>query len=350
MHHFILPLLLASSAGLASGTRGHYSVDLGSWTDTAPIAIAPRQEHSTVAVNHSSIAIIGGIVPPSITTDLVQVYDIHSNQWRSLPPIPKALNHPNVAAVDGKIYVLGGLAETANSTWGAVSNCWVLDLTGDATSWRALAPLPAGEVRGSAAIGIHSHIIYLAGGMSVLVLQQGGEQGSVDTVSAFDTLSEKWVTLPEAAKHLPAPRDHVGGAVVGDTFYVLGGRDHGQTNVRDTVFSLELRTMGKGGWKTKSGRMPTARGGVAAAAVGTKVYTFGGEGNPAPGSNGVFNQTEAYDTETDTWERLAPMELPRHGTSAAAIGGRVYIPGGGIVQGGAPVNHSDVFWPVKKRY
>jgi N-acetylneuraminic acid mutarotase len=75
------------------------------------------------------------------------------------------------------------------------------------------------------------------------------------------------------------------------------------------------------------------------------VYTFGGEGNPVEGSDGVFDQVEVYDTRKDSWERLGKMKVPRHGTSAVAVKGGVYIPGGGIKLGGAPVDTFDVFYP-----
>jgi N-acetylneuraminic acid mutarotase len=126
--------------------------------------------------------------------------------------------------------------------------------------------------------------------------------------------------------------------------YVLGGRDHGQLNVKGDVFALDFGRLAEG-WVTKKGVMPTPRGGVCAGAVGGKVYVFGGEGNPVEGSEGVFDQVEAYDTKTDTWEKLGKMKVPRHGTYAAAVGGGVYIPGGGIKQAGAPVDDFNVFYP-----
>jgi N-acetylneuraminic acid mutarotase len=89
--------------------------------------------------------------------------------------------------------------------------------------------------------------------------------------------------------------------------------------------------------------MPTARGGIAAAAVGTTIYTFGGEGNVVDGVNTVFDQVEAYDTRRDRWQRLAPMPIPRHGTAAVAVGGTIYIPGGGNRGGGSPMDVNDAF-------
>lgn len=178
----------------------------------------------------------------------------------------------------------------------------------------------------------------------------GGKAGtgtkSVDTVSAFDTASRKWLTsLPVAASRIPGARDHVGGAVVGHKFYVLGGRDTATTNVKDTLFVLDLEDLGAG-WKTSQSSLPTARGGLATAAVGGKIYTFGGEGNQEAGSKGIFKESEVYDAASDSWARLGPMSKPRHGTFAAAVGGKIYLPGGGTTNGlNTDVSYMDVYEP-----
>jgi hypothetical protein len=52
---------------------------------------------------------------------------------------------------------------------------------------------------------------------------------------------------------------------------------------------------------------------------------------------------EAYDTVDDTWTSLTPMEVPRHGTGAVALGGRIWIPGGGVKTAMAPVGIFDSF-------
>lgn len=313
----------------------------GAWLDLAPIPIAPRQEHTTVALTHSTLAIFGGIVPDDefpITTDIMQLYDIPTNTWTSAAAIPVPLNHANAAVVDGKIYILGGLAVAPDGAWRAVHDSWVYDA--EENEWTPIAPMPNGTARGSAAMGVHGKKIYLAGGMTTLDIF-GGYQDSVDTVSAFDTSCGTWTVLPG---RLPESRDHAGGAVVGSKYYVLGGRYFGQQGKRGTVFSLDLENP-NATWETSPARMPTPRGGVSAGTIKTSIYIFGGEGNEAEGSKGVFNETEVFDTVTETWEKLGPMKLPRHGTSAVAVGGRVYIPGGGTQQSGGPVNTTDMFCP-----
>ena len=80
--------------------------------------------------------------------------------------------------------------------------------------------------------------------------------------------------------------------------------------------------------------MPTARGGLAAAALGSKLYVFGGE-NP-----GVFAHTEEYDPVQKTWRRVADMPTPRHGMGAVTVGNAIHVIGGGSRAGfGASTAH-----------
>ncbi|KAF4980642.1 hypothetical protein FZEAL_3391 [Fusarium zealandicum] len=340
----VLKALLAASAVLASNAP-HVG---GTWETLAKIPIAPRQEHAMAALSETTLSIVGGIIPNpdgegANTTSLMQLYDIPSDTWRSAAEAPIEVNHPNVAAVDGKIYLLGGLSVASGGIWRAFADSWVYDPVTD--KWYALDPVPAGYEKGSAAMGVYGSMIFMAGGMRTLVPGgPGGEQDTVDSVLAFDTASLTWIDLPQAAQKIPEGRDHAGTSVVGCKFYLLGGRLRGQYEVKDTVFILDLDNL-EHGWTVSDGRMPTPRGGVVAGAVGSKVYVMGGEGNPTEGAEGVFDDVEVYDTETETWEKLEAMQLPRHGGAAAVVDGGIYLPGGGIREGGAPVDVFDVYWP-----
>ncbi|WDK21723.1 kelch domain-containing protein [Colletotrichum graminicola] len=338
-------LLLAAVVSAASGGTLR-QVDQN-WEVLSPIPIAPRQEHSVVALSGTRLAIAGGILPNLDngvgfnTTAFIQFYDIHTDSWSEPIDAPIEVNHPNVAAVDGEIFLLGGLAVASDGAWRAFADSWKYHpSTGE---WTALPPIPAGKAAGSATIGVLGNTIVLAGGMRTLEpIGVEGEQDTVDFVSMFDTKSCTWSHVPEAASVLPEGRDHAAGSVIGSRFYVLGGRLRGQYNVKDTVFVLDVDDM-EAGWTTQGARMPTARGGVVGGNVGGKVYVFGGEGNTAEGSDGVFDNVEVYDVEFDTWQELGPMRLPRHGGAAATVGGKIYLPGGGIREGGSPVNVTDVF-------
>jgi len=65
-----------------------------------------------------------------------------------------------------------------------------------------------------------------------------------------------------------------------------------------------------------------------------------GGASPA-GDSGV---TERYDPAADTWQTdLAPMPTPRHGLGVVAVGGAIYVLGGGPQPGDTRSNLVEVF-------
>ncbi|KAJ4286083.1 hypothetical protein N0V90_013432 [Kalmusia sp. IMI 367209] len=204
-----------------------YGVGQNRWVNLTSLP-SPRQEHVTLAVDNNTIAVVGGverigndtIQASIISTDLVQLYDISSESWRTIAPLPIKVNHPNAAALNGRIYLLGGLVDTqepprAEADWIATGKSYVYDLASDA--WSELPSMPNGTERGSAVLGIYGEMIYVAGGMTVLNLDY---QDAITTVTAFNTTSLEWQRVPSAAANIPEGRQHAAGTIVGDMFYV----------------------------------------------------------------------------------------------------------------------------------
>jgi hypothetical protein len=71
--------------------------------------------------------------------------------------------------------------------------------------------------------------------------------------------------------------------------------------------------------------MPFARIGVAACAIGSAIFTFGGAAAGGARSDSVFR----YDTETNTWSTLPKMPHRAHCHSANVLCGKVYNVGVG---------------------
>ena len=179
----------------------------------APIRGAPRQEHSVVSAG-SNIYILAGLRGPGeILTGAVEVYHPSNDSWTETTPLPFAAHHVNVAAVDRTLYYLGGLFSERGTIFSSVVRPDTFRLDAEKNKWEALAPMP--NARGSAAMGVHGGTVWLAGGLSA-------SMRSIDTVSSYDTVANKW-TSHDALK-LPEARDHAGGAVVDGIFYVVGGR------------------------------------------------------------------------------------------------------------------------------
>src|SRR5581483_8912190 len=78
----------------------------GSWVDLAPMP-EPRQEMGVAALD-GRIYAIGGFRADGTSADTVEVYDPATNSWQRAASLPQALNHPAAASVGGRVYVIGG--------------------------------------------------------------------------------------------------------------------------------------------------------------------------------------------------------------------------------------------------
>ncbi len=161
---------------------------------------------------------------------------------------------------------------------------------------------------------------------------------ATSSFSAYDTVADSWETLPDI---LPR-RDHLIAGTVNGIVYAIGGRDG---TILTPTGRVDAYDPGTRQWSPRAPMVP-ARGGMAGIVLFQQLYVFGGEGNLAVGSNGVFAQTDVYDPQTDVWRSLAPMIVPKHGIGAAAVAGKVYLPAGAIKEGGGfPVASMEVFIP-----
>jgi hypothetical protein len=286
------------------------------WRQIAP-APAPRQEVSYAA--------LGGQVYLAAGNDRSQQrYDPATDSWAQVAELPASfagLDHVNAVAVDGGLVYAGGLSEW-EYPFPVSGETSIYHPAGD--SFESGADMPSPRAAGGVAAW-HGKLIY-AGGL--------GPEGSVARVDAYDPLTDEWARLED----MPRPRDHFQAVIVGDDLYAVGGRrtfeGEGGIEVEDTaaVDELDLPAddddLATAEWRPAVTSIPTARGGLGVAAVGTCIYAVGGE-RVGGGSSEVTGATESYDTLSGEWRELPSLGVPRHGIEAAAVGGAIYVAGGG---------------------
>ncbi len=293
--------------------RMQLAILAGVWISLAPLQQA-RQELAVAAANGKLYA-IGGIAGTAVLAS-VEEYDPATNRWRFVAPLPEPLHHSAAAVIDDIIYVIGGYRTLAFDPTTAVYRYdWRTDL------WSRVTSLPS--PRGALAAAVIDGRIYAVGG------NPGGND-----LTMYDPPTDRWTTLAP----MPTAREHLAAAAAGGKLYVAGGRRAGN------IAALQTYDPSSDRWTTLA-PMPTARSGIAAAVANGRIFVFGGEGNPAS-TSGVFEQNEAYDIVTDTWQTDAPMPTPRHGIGAAVVDERIYIPGGAIVQGFGATNRHEAFIAV----
>ena len=292
------------------------------WSDRAPLGEA-RQEVAVAALG-GQIYVIGGFRADLTVGDTVEVWDSMSDSWGFAASLPVPIHHSTAVAVGGKLYVIGGWSDFFATPLAAV---YEYDPMTD--TWATRSSMPT--ARGSPAAAVVEGKIYVTGGSPVARARD---------FAVYDPTQDAWTSLPD----MPTGRNHLAAAGVADRFYAVGGRTSLGAGAGN-VATLEVFDIGAGAWSSLP-PMPNARGGIAAASLDRFVFAFGGEGNQAVPS-GVFPDVDAFDTEAGVWISLTDMPTPRHGIGAAVRDGRrIYIPGGGPVEGFGVTGVHEVFDPA----
>ena len=160
------------------------------------------------------------------------------------------------------------------------------------------------------------------------------------TVQIYDIASDRWQLGPQ----LPQPNNHGMAAAVNGKIYLIGGQttddQQGATAV-DMVYELDPAN---GAWVEKA-RMPTARSGGVAVALGGKIYVAGGR--VPRGSDFAV-----YDPAADKWEVLPNLPSQRNHMTGAAVRDRIHIVGGRLGNGLSPEksNAHEVFDPQTRSW
>src|SRR5215472_1584767 len=97
--------LLLGAAGC--GDRGPEGP--GFWSTHAALSLGPRQEMGVAALD-GKVYVVGGFDGSGQPVATVEVYDPARDRWTQKASLPAPLHHVNVAAVGSKLYVVGGLS------------------------------------------------------------------------------------------------------------------------------------------------------------------------------------------------------------------------------------------------
>lgn len=288
----------------------------GTWTILAPMP-TPRQEVAVAALD-GRVFVIGGLGPGAEPVATVEAYDPATNRWEPRAPLPAPTHHAAAAVAEGRLFVVGGY--TGGRVRWTASHI-VLEYDPRRNAWTTRAPMPT--PRGALALAVLGNRIHALG-------------GTVEDVSnaheVYDVVADRW----SPANPMPTARDHLAAVAWQGRVWALGGR----TAFLGTQYaSVEIYDPATDSWRTGP-PLPSGRGGLAAAALGDRILVFGGE---APFR--IFNATEMYEPAGDRWIAKTPIPTPRHGMGAVVVAGRVYLPGGGRRPGWAPTGANEVYTP-----
>ena len=151
---------------------------------------------------------IGGIDDNYEPCDAVEAYDPLSGAWTQVSSLPVPLYRHTAAAVDGKIYVIGGVIYDDEGEAVVMDRVVMYDPA--TNSWQQMAAMPTARVCHSAAV--LDGKIYVSGGFTT-------SRELSDAFEAYDPVTNTWATLASLSE---ARADHASAAFNG-RLYVFGG-------------------------------------------------------------------------------------------------------------------------------
>src|ERR1700732_4222058 len=201
-----------------------YDPAADSWKSLGPM---PTKRGAAVAVEvGGKIYVVGGATTvagskdpyftffgPSLVLTTNEVFDPATNKWESRRPMSVARNHAYAAAVNGKIYVIGG--RTGHAFILSATNTDVVEEYSPVSDMWSAPKERMPTARSGGAWGTDGRRIYVAGGevtTKELV-------GAFRAVEAYEPATNSWISLPS----MPMPRHGIAGAVIGDEFHLVSG-------------------------------------------------------------------------------------------------------------------------------
>ena len=252
--------------------------------------MSQRRSYVAAAAVEGRIYVAGGMVGESgRRLRLLQRYDPVADAWTGLANLPVPTRAAAAAAVGRSIYVIGGDAEDGNGR-----HVWRYDI--DRDRWTRRAPLPRPRFN-HAAVALNGRIHVLGG------YQNGRE---LDDVFVYDPRTDRWtdgVALPSA--------NHAFGATVLDgELWTVGGRVG--ERVLDDVRIYDPRARR---WR-EGPRLPRPMELLGAATAGDEIHA-------------VWEATyQIYDRRSGRWRDGPSPQIHRHGLSVFHVDSALYAIGG----------------------
>ena len=328
-------VVLLSASGLAKPAFSQ-AEGSGTWTTKASLAVG-RAEIGVAALD-GKVYVLGGTAQvgkdrPVWNSTLNSRYDPKSNVWQDEAPLPEGLSHIGAAALDGKLYAIGGFTDVVHM--GPRNLAFVYDPKEN--RWSALPAISS--PRGSIAVAAVDGKLHIFGGrISDKVVKLPASPGMPPLSAGFGTVNTHEIYNPKTKKwtlSVPVPgpaRDHMGIAVLDGKIHLFGGR------VADVVDNLDRHDVydPKTDKWTTAAPLPRPRSSGAYTVLDGLILYAGGECKPGgqPFTPNAFDDVTAYDSKTDKWTALHALPQARHAFGAATIGNAAFFVAGAPLCGG----------------
>ena len=300
----------------------------GTWAAVAPLPDTPDGGYDHVAVATSTNGLIYALGGGANTNEMEE-YNPTTNAWSVVASSPQ---HSGSAAtaLNGLIYAISGAPSGEVDTYNPATNVWTV-----------VAPQPGIHRGGAAVAGIDGRIYVLGGiawngGTDVNGNPTGNPSNEVDT---YNPTTNSWTVLA----NLPTARNAPAAAVGLDgRIYAIGG--YSALPLTATT-EVDVYTPSTNSWAVLPS-LPTARGSLAAT-TGPDGHIYAIGGRFGYGDNFYSSEVDAYSPTTNSWAILSSLPATRESLGATTgTDGRIYAVGGNLNTSNGRTRDVDVYVPV----
>ncbi len=246
-------------------------------------------------------------------TDLAKVsyfykFKPKTNEWIKLADIPNSTFNLALAAVNGKIYAIGGdLFQDTNREYNPETD-----------TWKIMEPMPTG--RQHIDCGIFGNEIFIMGGLT-------SWKNITKKHEVYDVLSNSW--SEKAA--IPSLRNNAAVVTLDSLIYVIGGAGT-KEDIWGDVWTVETYNVNSNKWVQKND-LPLLLFKPAAIVVNGELFVLGGQ-TLIDEKNDCSDKVFIYKPETDSWIETTPLPKKNVFFGCVTIENKIYVISGTV--GGNP--------------
>ncbi len=259
----------------------------------------------------------------------VWAYDPREDTWQGGSGLPEPLEGFAAAALDGHIYVAGGIAAEGQPSER------LLRYEPESGHWVELAPLPT--PRSHLALAACQGRLHALGGWEAAWL--GPKVSRRHEI--YEPGIDSWTSTGRS--RLPRGVAEASAVAIGDRIHLVGGQGRWLFGRWGDYLTDAHRVHRDGGdgWASVAG-LATPRRRVGLAAVESHLAAVGGEG-----SQGWTDDCDVYDPSSDTWRGLPPTHRPVPAAGVTSLAGTVYLTGAPASDGSGVLMET---LPVRNRF
>ncbi len=278
----------------------------GEWITKSSMPTARKEISNAAIAIDGKIYVVGGVSSDGNITDKLERFDPATNTWETMSPVPNNIWRASAATSGGKLYVFGGYQSTSGFPFNPTNRVFEYDPSNDTWAEKSSMSTARGT---SVAVEVSGKIHVIGGAAS----------DALSLHEVYDPSNDSW----ESKASMTTARSGLTGVALEGKIFLVGGYFLSGGVVSQKV--LEVYDPSNNSWTSKTS-MPISRHGIASVVVNNRMYVFGGSTDAT-----ITSRSLEYDPISDAWRQVADLPSAVSFMGVAAVRDTIYVMGGGPV-------------------